>query len=104
MVLFIYILKISSLKYSETFDENFSVSKITSLSFCWKYRAIKTQNKAVLLIQHYKKSCPQVKKKDQKLEQVLFICILNVYFNSQYFHASGHTLTSFYHGGKNSEF
>lgn len=53
-----HILEISSLNYSETFDENFSASRITSLSFCCKYRAIKMQNKAVLLIQHYKKKCP----------------------------------------------
>lgn len=60
MVLCMHIFEISSLNYSKTFDENFSVSKITSLSFCCKYRAIKMQNKAVLLAQHCKKRCPQV--------------------------------------------
>lgn len=39
MVLCMHILEISNLKYSETFDANFSVSEITSLSFCCKYNA-----------------------------------------------------------------
>lgn len=60
MVLCMHILEISSLNNSEPFDENFKVSKITSLSLCCKYRAIKMQNKAGLLTQHCKKRCPQV--------------------------------------------
>lgn len=77
-----YILEISSLNYSEAFDENFNVSKITSLSFCCKYRAIKMQNKAGLLIQHCRKDVPGLKKKKkiQKLGQVLTICVFKWQF------------------------
>lgn len=76
-----HILEISSLDYSEAFDENFSVSKISSQSFCCKYRAIKMQNNAVLLTQHCKKIFPQVKKKiNQKLRWILIICIFKWQF------------------------
>lgn len=85
MVLCMHILEISSLHYSETFDANVNVSKITSLSFCCKYRTITMQTKALLLTEHCKKSCPQVKNKPQNkptnkknthqnLRQVLIIC------------------------------
>lgn len=70
-----HILEISSLNYCETLDANFSVSRITSLSFCCKYRAIIMQTTAWLVTQHCKKRCPQVKKKlIKKLRQVLIIC------------------------------
>lgn len=66
------ILEISNLKYSETFDANCNVSKITSLSLCCKYRDVTVQTKVFLLTQFCRKRCPQVKNKTkQNLSQVL---------------------------------
>lgn len=64
MLMCMHILEISNLNYSETFDANSNVFKISSVTFYCRYRAITILIKELLLTWHCRKRCPQVKNND----------------------------------------